>query len=70
MSRRDEAAEYLASLVHSSRVRDETLDAICALRETGHGTLILRVPRSAGKPIDAALVTGGLQLNLFETREV
>lgn len=67
---REEAARFLADLVNSPRVRADSLDAILALQSVGHGTLILRVPRAAGKPVEASLVTGGLQLTLFETQQI
>jgi len=52
------------------RMRDDSLDAVIALGNTGHGKLILDVPRTSGQPVEAMVVMGGLQLSLFETREI
>ena len=68
--RRREAADFLAELLASSRVRDDTIDAILAMKAMGHGTLLLRVPRSPGKPIDGAVTLGGLALRVTEEREI
>lgn len=70
MDRRTEAAEYLAALMMSSRVRDATIDAVLALRDAEAGTFVLKVPRGSGRPIDGSLIMGGLQLRLFEDREI
>lgn len=68
--RRQEAADFLAALLTSSRTRDDTIDAILALKAMGHGTLALRVPRSPGRPIDGTVVLGGLTLKMIEEREI
>ena len=68
--KREEAAAYLAELVQSHRMREATLDAILALRDAEAGTLVLRLPRGNGAPIDGSLIMGGLQLRLFEDREI
>lgn len=70
MSKRDEAASFLAGLAQSSRMRESTLDAILAMRDAEEGTLVLRLPRASGKPIDGSVIMGGLQLRLFEDREI
>lgn len=69
-ARRQEAADFLAALMASSRTREATIDAILALKEAGNGTLILRVPRQPGRPIEGSMVTGGLTLRLTEEREI
>lgn len=58
----------LSALV--DRMREDSLDALLTLGALDKGTLIIGVPRSTGKPVEATVVTGGLQLRLFEDREV
>lgn len=68
--RRAAIAQFLAALVMSPQMRDETLDAIEDLAHRGHGTLVLNVPKSQTKPIDGAVVTGGLVARFVEQREL
>lgn len=51
-------------------MREGTIDAILALKAAESGTFVLRVPRASSKPIDGSLIMGGLQLRLFEEREI
>lgn len=50
------------------RMRDDSLDALIAVGATGHGRLFIDVPHSQGKPVDAMLLVGGVQLAMFETK--
>lgn len=67
---RQEAADFLAALMASGRTREETVRAVLALRDNGAGTLVMRVPRAPGKPIEASMVTGGLTFRLTEEKEI
>lgn len=62
--------DYLAELLTSSRTREDTIDAILAMKAMQHGTLVLRVPRAPGRPIDGTVALGGLALRVSEEREI
>lgn len=62
------AQRVMAALVN--RMRDDSLDALLASQQVPNAKLIISVPRSDNRPVDATIVAGGLQLSLFETREI
>lgn len=62
------AREAVVALV--DRMRDDSLDAVLAVRQVPNAKLVLSVPRSDNRPVEAVIVGGGLQLSLFETREI
>lgn len=68
LDRREAAKRSLSDLV--DRMRDDSVGAVLSVMAAGSGTLVITVPRSTGKPVETAAVTGGLQLRLFEDREI
>lgn len=67
-TKRQQAQRVMAGLVE--RMRDDSLDALLATQQVPNAKLVISVPRSDNRPVDATIVAGGLQLSLFETREI